>query len=421
MSLVEKEVTLNNIELAKNHPEFQKRQEIENKLVPVDPEKFEAYKQFAIPIEQIYLSKLGEEFSLRVRCTYTPEGPEYTATLKDHGKVEGGIRKRLEIETIISEDSFNYYAAKGSEYPKLRQLRATLSSSTTIDYIDGLSHPIIEVETADTLERQVAMESLDAEVIDRTNDPTLDKEYLAHKITGTEKDTYSPETLDAFCERVANEMVALYVAGRNQVVVGITGMSGSGKSTVTAAIQKLITEKIGQHYQPTILSTDDYHRGKKWLEETYGAPWTNWDEARVYDTKTLARDLQQFADGTPLIRRHFDFQKEETVLDQEVQPTPFVILEGLHAGSTDLQNVRHLHFDIPTGIATSIGRDVRRLLIEDRANRAFPTPESRLQYQIETALPTYLGQENPTPNTFNASMRPMASRAFMLASLTEQA
>ncbi len=414
MSLVENELNLQNVELARNNPEFARRQESEKKLVPINPELFNQYKDMAIPIDQTYLSRVGEEFSLRVRKS--PKGDGYTATLKDEGVIYKGMKKRLQVETSISQAAYEFYSQNPNFWP-LKQLRAPMAENMTIDFIEGDSLMIIEPETDDMDELEALMASLEGMVEDRTDDPTLNKEYIAHRLAGTEKDIYSPESLEHFSHRLAAEMVSNYTAGRNQVVLGLTGMSGSGKTTVTKAIQEIITEAFGEQFKPIVVSTDDYHRGKKWLEATYGAPWTEWDDPRVYNTPELAFDLEKLAEGLPLLRRHFDFDKEETVFDEEVQPSPFVIVEGLYAGSKDLNDVRNLHYELPTGIATSIGRDVRRLVIEHRANRAFPTPESRLKYQIETALPLYLSQERPHRNNFNASMRTMAERAFMLEKL----
>ena len=215
-------------------------------------------------------------------------------------------------------------------------------------------------------------------------------------------------------------MIAQYVTGKKQVVTGLTGMSGAGKTTVTKAISEKMKALIGEDYAPLVVSTDDYHFGKAYLEKAYGAPWTEWDDPRTYNTAELASDLVLMAEGQSLIRRHFDFTTEEPVFDNEVPPAAFVIIEGLYAGSKDLEDVRDLHFNLPTSVATSIGRDIRRLVIENRANRVFPTPESRLKYQLETALPLFLEQEQPRKKGFSASVRPMASRAFMLERITAQ-
>lgn len=414
MNAVEKNLTNNNIDLSKNSPEFQKRQESERKYLAVHPEAVEGFRTTALPIEQIYLSHPDEEFSLRVRAKYTPEGPRYTAALKDAGEIVDGNLQRLEVETEISEEAYQHYADQS--YPTVKKLRAEPSPGLTIDFIEGLDTPLVEVEVHPS-----GSETFNALITHQMEEVTTDRRYhnesLAHALAGEVE--YSPESLDTFASRAVGEMIALYSQGYEQVVVGVSGMSGSGKSSAVAEMSRQLQEILGESFKPSVLSTDDYHHGKKWLEETYGAPWTNWDDARVYNTAGLAEDLKRLRRGESVLKKHFDFDLEEVVEDDVLQPAQFTIVEGILAGSADLKDVRHLHFEVPTPPATSIGRDVRRLVLEGRANGSIGSPESRLRYQLETALPTYTSQERPKRNVFSASSRPLAQRAFALVQFTD--
>lgn len=422
MPLVEIELTMKNVERANLSPEFSTSRERERKFIATSTWQSEfLFKNNAQPIEQIYLSSPADEFSLRVRCAYKPEGNEYSATLKDEGEVIDGARDRLEVSTPISREAYELYAAK-PELARVHKLRTDIYEGLTVDFINGFDFPVFEVEHNDPAERMrlasALQVALDSQVIEATGEKEYDNEAIAHRLSGIEYEKNS-ESLEDFTDRVLGAMIAQYVAGRNQVVVGLTGMSGSGKTTVTNALQERIAELYGEQLKPIIISTDDYHFGKSKLEDTYGTPYTEWDDAKTYNTQELAFDLQQLAEGVPILKRHFDFATEEPAFDNELPPSPFVILEGLYASSKDLESVRNLHFELPTSIATSIGRDVRRLIIENRKNRAFPSAASRLRYQIETAAPMYLGQEMPIPRGFSASSRPLAERAFMLAKLID--
>lgn len=426
MTYVEKEFTAKKFEQAHNNPEFMKRREKETKLIATQPERLEhLFKAQGKHIEQTYLSTPYDEFSLRVRKTETDSGFEYTGTLKDRGEVVDGARDRLEINVPISEATYAFYKNR-PQFPEVRKVRTVIEGSDeiVIDFFEDTNLQVVEIEHNDpakraeltTLMQSYAHNSL----VDMTGTFSLDNEAIAHRLAGSEF-AQPPEPLDHFVNRVTEEMVAQYVTGKNKVIVTLPGMSGSGKTTVTRAIHEKIVEALGEAYAPHIISTDDYHFGKKKLEATYGSPWTEWDDPRTYNTEELAHDLQLAIEGSTIIKRHFDFASEEQVCDEEVTLTsPFILVEGLYAGSKDLKEVRHLQFELPTGIATSIGRDVRRLLIENRANRVFPTPESRLQYQLETAVPLYLNQEKPTRNSFSASTRVLADRAFLLARLQDK-
>jgi uridine kinase len=288
----------------------------------------------------------------------------------------------------------------------------------TVDFYDNPAEPVVvevEHEDPDTRAELLTLaQAVSGGLVDRSNDVNLTNEVIAHKLSGAEH-LEPAESLSAFTNKVLSEMLAHYSLGKNQVVVGLTGMSGSGKTTIAKALQTQITELFGERYTPIVLSTDDYHYGKTYLETTYGAPYQDWDSDKTYNTNELAADLARHAEGTPLIKRHFDFDTEEPAFDAELPLSPFIIVEGLYAGSKDLEPVRDIHFEIPTSPATRIGRDIRRLLIDNRANRAFPNAPSRLRYQIESALPLYQSLEQPRRKAFSASSRPMAQRAFMLA------
>src|SRR5690606_9031814 len=142
-------------------------------------------------------------------------------------------------------------------------------------------------------------------LIDRSNDPALTNEaiaFRAYEKSGQTDRLKTLESLDVFTRRVLSEMVAQYATGKQQVVVGLTGMSGSGKTTVTKALKEDIVELFGNEFTPIVLSTDDYHLGKTTLEATYGAPYTEWDDAKTYNTHELAQDLAQLKEGVPLIK-----------------------------------------------------------------------------------------------------------------------
>ncbi len=422
MSLLESELNRKNVELAKNNPEIAKRRELEKKFNPIDPDEFAMYRQDAVHMKQIVLDEYGEEWELRVRKEDLPDGPVYTGTLKNKGEVEiiqnQAVLNRSEVEAEIDEKTFAFYDGHPAFPVNLEQFRGTIAPGLTVDFITGEKLPVIELETKSIEEREALLSLIKGKVVDRTGDKSLGKNYMAHAHNGFEH-VYNAESLEQFAKRVVDEIIARYATGKNQVVTTLNGLPGSGKTTVTKMIQERITQLFGTKFTPMVVSTDDFHFGKKKLESIYGAPYTAWDEARTYNIPALAFNLEQLAEGYPFIKRHFDFETEEVIFDEEVAFSPFVIIEGLHAGSKDLENVRDLHFDLPTGRATSVGRDSRRLIIEDRANDAFPTPESRLKHYLEKILPQSLSLEHPGRNSYSASTRPLAERAFMLQMLNQ--
>lgn len=423
MSSVEKNITQQNIERARVNPEFEKRQEIEHKLIPANPEIVAfLYKADGVAIKQIYLSSPDEEFSLRVRQVGVGEHATYSATLKDRGELIEGALKRTEVETPISAEVFAFYEA--ADLPRIDKVRTELLPGLVIDFYDDEDIPVvIEVEGGDTKSRAeqiVAMQEMVGPLTDKSGDPSLGAETLAHKAYHKQHPEtlhQTPETLDHFAERMLKDIVAQYVSGKNQVVATLGGLPGSGKTTVANHIQARIVELFGESFRPNVISTDDYHFGKTYLENQYGAPYVDWDDARTYNVTELAADLELHAQGVPLIKRRFDFDSEEAVFERELPHSPFVIVEGLYAGSPELSNTRDIHGELPTPKATSTGRSNRRLMIDKRANRAFPMPENRLRHDVETVLPLFWEHKQPEEKPFSACVRPMADRAFMLYAL----
>lgn len=388
------------------------RHEVERKLLPLDPSLFEPYKQVAVPIEQIYLSRPDEEFNLRVRSTLTPTGHEYTATLKNKGIMTPYGLSRLEVETPISHKTYEKYAA--ADHPRLKKLRATLTPGVTIDWIEGAELPVIEIEDSGNLPSAAAFyEDYKAGLIDVTGDPQYDNSAIAfEQFDGS----FEPLT-ELSTEMIVDDMTAQLSTGKPHVVVGISGMSGSGKTTLANEVELALLNRFSEQIPaPVRLSTDDYHRGKTYLETTYHQPWTNWDAPEVYDTASLATDLEKLLIGEAIRRQHFDFEREEVVVDGNIHPSPFVIVEGIFAGSRDLAGVRDLHYNVPTPVATTIGRDLLRLVHSDRPNNSIGSPEARLRYQLEIAVPTYQAQERPKRNVWSASVRSIGRGAWLAQS-----
>lgn len=418
MTSLESNIGFKNIEQISN-PELETTLEDEHKLTPVHPEILSwLYKDTAKPVEQLYLSTPNDASSLRLRAMYGDEGTEYTATRKGQGSLHEGALRRPETSTSISPETFAFY--RQFDFPCVRKLRADVMEGVTVDfYDDPLTPVVVEVEHSDPRERArliEIMQEVSGGLVDRSDDPSLTTEAIAHRLSGKEL-LAAPESLESFTHRVLGEMIAHYSTGKKQVVVGLTGMSGSGKSTVAKTLQHKIVDLFGESLRPIIVSTDDYHFGKKQLEAMHGAPYTAWDAPETYNTKELAFDLAQSAEGASLIQRHFDFDSEEVVYDEELAPSPFIIVEGVYAGSADLESVRDLHFTIPTSIAQSVDWDLHRMV--HRVNRAFPTTEDRFRHQVEHAIPAFLNLERPPRKPFSASSRPLAERAFMLARYAE--
>lgn len=359
--------------------------ETEKQFIAIDPVFFEHFKDSheLEAIEQIYLSHPDEPYSLRLRESTSTDGTTYSAALKDRGRVVPSGLRRMQIETPISAETYHYYKNAGI-YPLLRKLRAHPAPGVSIDWCEGSGAPIIELEDLSAHPRaRIFYAECQPLMTDQTGKKETSSEALAHELSPHHTLTM-PEEISA--QEILARIMAHRRQGTSPIVVCISGRSGSGKSTIASDLRYQALPHFGEI---TRLSTDDYHRGKTWLQTTYSAPWENWDAPEVYNTRLLTFDLWQLAQGNSIEARRFDFGLEEPVISGVVTPSELIIVEGIYADSPDLADSRTLHVSIPTPLATSVGRRLARDRQEARLNNSLSNSRDILRYQLEFAEPMH--------------------------------
>ncbi len=310
----------------------------------------------------------------------------YTAALKDRGKVGTHGLLRMEIPAEISETTYQYYRSQ-LVHPVIHKLRASPIRDVIVDWTEGDDRPVIEIENlGSSPDAQRFYVEHKRHLVDRTGDPSVSSEAQAYAMHTGE---IMPMPQDLNAQAVAIDILAGSHAVHGQYVVGISGRSGSGKSTLTREVISILKD-YGARVET--VSTDDYHRGKKWLE-AIEKPWTNWDAPEVYDTNALSADIWKLSQGEAVQRHRFDFVTEEPVHNGIVEPKDILIVEGIYAGSPDLDVQRHQHIAIPTPLATSIGRRLARDQKEARLNESLGGLSAILRYQLEIAEPAYQRQQ----------------------------
>jgi len=373
------------VETLIRNPEFEQNPhtEIERKFIPVFPEKLTEFHEIARPIEQFYLSHPSEEFNLRLRETFDEDGQlRYGAALKDRGKITDAGLTRLEVEVEISPELYHYYR---NDMPTVRKLRAHVNNGVEIDFYDD-GH--VQLESENPIAWTGFTDRYGDAFVDMTGDRIVDNEWRAHMKYRQEHDGHealapSPE-LDS--DEIVRDILACCQAS-SPVFVKLCGRSGSGKSTVVREIQ----EKLANYQLASdVVSTDDYHRGTKWLREYNGGQeWTEWDAEIVYDTAAMAENLTCLQNGETIPRRAIDWSEAEPIKNGKIQPVPVIIIEGIYAGAKDFDSLSALTYDMPTPLATCIGR---RLLRDLRERPQFANPERSLKYILEQAEPAWREQ-----------------------------
>lgn len=381
---------------------------IENeKVYGVDPTQMPDLSEAPYKdIEQVYLSpdppdpKYPEVAvaEWRVRKTAKPGSePRYTSAAKFGDKASGS---RTEVETPLNEGAFGTQAADIERYGFgiVRKRRYQLPDEITVDRFDPDTHGDLwlaerefpDSETADNWQPPEWCQPLDK---------TPSNRKLAAALRQSEPNK-SVKTIDEVIDDIRQRR-----PDGEPMLVSISGMSGSGKSTKA----KALAEVLGANH----LETDRFHIGKTALQERFGA--VNHDLPAAYDYVRAAAAAGKLLTGQAVNVPVYDFVTAEPLdLPQTVQPKDeaIVVVEGLYAALCS-EHTAKLNPGINTYdilIKTPLYVCVLRRLIREAAGvtervpdkrEVSMTPEETLRYLMEVAIPTYL-QHAPPEERFNA-------------------
>ena len=168
-------------------------------------------------------------------------------------------------------------------------------------------------------------------------------------------------------------------------VIGITGGSGSGKTTIVRKISEVNTDFV-------FIAEDNYYRSAEFVNNDNITAF-NFDQPQAFDTDLLISHIQALKDRRPIKMPQYDFvrhrRREETVT---VQPKHLVIIEGLmilyDKRLRDLMDLK-IYVDTPDDI-----RFIRRLQ-RDIIERG-RTTESVIKQYLEVVRPGHFNFIEPT-------------------------
>lgn len=171
------------------------------------------------------------------------------------------------------------------------------------------------------------------------------------------------------------------------ILIGITGGTGSGKSTVSKEIFKNIPES-----DITIIEQDSYYKDQTELSFTERTK-TNYDHPSAFDNSLLVEHLKKLKDGEAVEKPIYDFEnhnrKEETEL---VEPKKIIILEGiLILLEKELRDL----LDIKIFVDTDSDVRVIRRILRDIKERGRTLDSVILQY-MDTVRPAHLQFVEPS-------------------------
>lgn len=171
------------------------------------------------------------------------------------------------------------------------------------------------------------------------------------------------------------------IALNRPILIGITGGTGSGKSTVAMEIFSSLPEK-----NIVIIEQDSYYKDQSHLSFEERVK-TNYDHPFAFDNDLLLEHLKALLDGKPINKPIYNFEKhtreKETVL---VYPKDIIILEGILI--LDDPRIREL-LDIKIFVDTDSDVRIIRRITRDIKERG-RTLDSVIEQYMTTVRPAHM-------------------------------
>lgn len=174
---------------------------------------------------------------------------------------------------------------------------------------------------------------------------------------------------------------------KKPILIGITGGTGSGKSTVAKEICSKFSEDC-----IAMIEQDSYYKDQSHLSMEERVK-TNYDHPDAFDNELLVSHLKSLLEGKDIEKPIYDFsvhtRKKETV---KVEPRDIIILEGILVLS-DLE-IRNL-LDIKIYVDTDADVRIIRRLVRD-INERGRTVDSVINQYLTVVRPMHLQFIEPT-------------------------
>lgn len=171
------------------------------------------------------------------------------------------------------------------------------------------------------------------------------------------------------------------------ILIGITGGTGSGKSTVAQEMYKGLPEE-----QICIIEQDSYYKDQSHLSFEERVK-TNYDHPDAFDTELLLKHLKMLLEGKAIDKPIYDFgihnRKKETI---KVEPKDIIILEGiLILAEPEIRNLLDIKIFVDTDADVRIIRRIQRDIKERKR-----TLESVIDQYMGVVRPMHLQFVEPT-------------------------
>ena len=171
------------------------------------------------------------------------------------------------------------------------------------------------------------------------------------------------------------------------ILIGITGGTGSGKSTIADALySNFSNERI------TMIQQDMYYKDQSHLSMEERVK-TNYDHPMAFDNDLLVEHLQKLIKGEAIEKPRYDFTIHNRAKDTTtVEPREIIIVEGILI--LEDERIRDL-LDIKVYVDTDADIRILRRLVRDIDERG-RTVESVIDQYLTMVRPMHMEFTEPT-------------------------